>query len=52
MNDDAKRARNEYMREWRKKNKDKLKVAQERYWEKKNKTISSSLKDNIDMSIN
>ena len=30
-----KKAKNEYMKEWRKKNKDKVKAAQERYWEKK-----------------
>lgn len=33
--DEAKKAKNEYMREWRKKNKDKVKAAQERYWSKK-----------------
>ena len=41
MNDEAKKAKNEYMKEWRKKNKDKIKAAQERYWEKKNKEISN-----------
>lgn len=35
MNNGAKKARNEYMKEWRKKNKDKVKAAQERYWENK-----------------
>ncbi|WP_275507169.1 hypothetical protein [Clostridium coskatii] len=35
MEDRAKQARNEYMKNWRKKNKDKVKAAQERYWIKK-----------------
>ena len=37
MNDKAKAERNAYMRAWRKKNKDKVQAAQERYWEKKSK---------------
>ena len=35
MTDEAREARNAYMREWRKKNKDKVKAARERHWEKK-----------------
>ncbi len=35
MTDSAREARNAYLREWRKKNKDKVKAAKERYWEKK-----------------
>ncbi|MFA9399464.1 MAG: hypothetical protein ACERKV_14535 [Clostridiaceae bacterium] len=35
MNDEAKEIKNKYMREWRTKNKEKVKAAQERYWEKK-----------------
>jgi len=35
LNDRAKEQRNAYMKEWRKRNKDKIKAAQERYWEKK-----------------
>lgn len=35
MEDKAKQAKNEYMKKWRAKNKDKVKAAQERYWEKK-----------------
>lgn len=35
MNDKAKEARNKYMREWRAKNKDKVKEIQDRYWENK-----------------
>lgn len=35
MNDKAKELRREYKRAWNKKNKDKIKAANERYWEKK-----------------
>lgn len=35
MNDIAKENKRIYMREWRLRNKDKIKAAQERYWEKK-----------------
>ena len=35
MNDKAKEKRNEYMRNYRKKNKEKIKIIQDRYWEKK-----------------
>ncbi|OOM75466.1 hypothetical protein CLPUN_32770 [Clostridium puniceum] len=35
MNDKAKEQRNAYMKEWRAKNKDKVKAAQEKCWEKK-----------------
>ncbi|WP_459479633.1 hypothetical protein [Clostridium saccharoperbutylacetonicum] len=35
MNTRAKEQRNAYMKEWRAKNKDKVKAAQEKYWEKK-----------------
>lgn len=33
--ENIKAARNAYMKEWRAKNKDKVKAAQEKYWEKK-----------------
>ncbi|NSB13035.1 hypothetical protein [Clostridium beijerinckii] len=39
MNSEAKAERNAYMKTWRKKNKDKVKAAQERYWSKKNKQL-------------
>lgn len=45
MNDKAKEAKKAYMKEWSKKNKDKLKAAQERYWEKKVKIVSNLLGD-------
>ena len=35
MTDEARAARNAYRREWSRKNKDKLKEYQERYWAKK-----------------
>jgi len=35
MNDKAKEKRNEYMRNYRRKNKEKIKIIQDRYWEKK-----------------
>ncbi|WP_278286414.1 MULTISPECIES: hypothetical protein [Clostridium] len=35
MEDKAKQARNDYMKKWRERNKDKVKAAQERYWNKK-----------------
>lgn len=39
MDDKAKQVKNEYMKQWRAKNKDKVKAAQERYWNKKAKII-------------
>lgn len=35
MNDAAKEARRAYKREWQRKNKDKVKAYQEKYWNKK-----------------
>lgn len=35
MSEEAKKARNEYMRKWRAKNQEKVKKIQERYWQKK-----------------
>lgn len=35
MDDKARKERNQYMKQWRSKNKDKVKVIQDRYWEKK-----------------
>lgn len=39
MTDEARAARNAYRREWSRKNKDKLKEYQERYWAKKAKEL-------------
>ncbi|WP_294403992.1 hypothetical protein [uncultured Clostridium sp.] len=44
MNEKAKEQRNAYMKEWRKKNKDKVRKAQARYWEKKAFGANSKLK--------
>lgn len=35
MNEQAKAARRAYLQEWKRKNPDKVKAAQERYWTKK-----------------
>lgn len=37
MTEEARRLKNEYARKWRSKNKDKVKAAQQRYWERKAK---------------
>ncbi|WP_261776567.1 MULTISPECIES: hypothetical protein [Clostridium] len=39
MNDGAREAYNAYKRAWYRKNKDKVKAAKQRYWEKKNKEL-------------
>jgi hypothetical protein len=39
MDEEARKARNEYMRLWRAKNKEKLKAIENRYWEKKSKNM-------------
>ncbi|WP_291650133.1 hypothetical protein [Clostridium sp.] len=41
MEASAKLARREYMRQWRARNKDKVKANQERYWENKAKKLKS-----------
>ncbi|EOU1151352.1 hypothetical protein ACSXCW_12530 [Clostridium perfringens] len=38
MNEKAKEERNAYMREWRKKNKDRVKEYNSSYWERKSKS--------------
>ncbi len=35
MSDEARKARNEYLREWRKANAEKVKKHQQQYWERK-----------------
>lgn len=42
MNEAAKEARRIYIREWQRKNKDKVKAAQMRYWEKKAQEMKSA----------
>ena len=41
MEASAKLARRDYMRQWRARNKDKVKAHQERYWENKAKNLKS-----------
>lgn len=40
MNEAAKEARRQYVREWQRKNKDKIRAAQERYWTRKAQELS------------
>ena len=49
MTDEAREARNRYAREWRSRNKEKVKETMQRYWEKKAKagTEKSELVRNI-----
>jgi len=42
MEEKAKAEKNAYMREWRKKNKDKVKTIQDRYWKNKAKANEES----------
>ncbi|MEL5900363.1 hypothetical protein AAGC94_20250 [Clostridium sporogenes] len=51
MNEEARKLRNEYMRKWRKKNKDKVKEAQKRYWEKKAQIKKEVTKENTLMEL-
>lgn len=44
MTDKAKEARRAYKREWNRKNKDKVKAAQERYWNKKAEQLEAAKK--------
>lgn len=39
MNDEARKLRNAYARDWRAKNKDKVKAHQEKYWQNKAKKM-------------
>ena len=53
MNDEARKLRNAYAREWRSKNKDKVKAHQEKYWKNKAKKLKEEgldpeLKEMID----
>jgi len=42
MNEAAKEARRAYIREWQRKNKDKVRAAQVRYWERKAEELRSA----------
>ncbi len=41
MDEKAKEARRAYKREWNRKNKDKVKAAQERYWKRKAEALEA-----------
>lgn len=43
MSEEAKELRRAYKREWNRKNKDKVRAAQERYWERKAATQKTDL---------
>ncbi|WP_199851121.1 hypothetical protein [Clostridium botulinum] len=43
MNNKAKEQRNAYMKAWRARNKDKVKAAQERYWERKASDVNKEI---------
>lgn len=42
MNEQAKEARRAYKREWNRKNRDKVKAAQERYWNRRAKAATET----------
>lgn len=42
----AREAKNRYLREWRKRNPEKVKAAEERYWARKAKEAKESAKQN------
>ena len=48
MSDRARQLKNEYYRNWRKKNKDKVQEANHRYWERKAEQMQSERKCNED----
>lgn len=48
MNDKAKAARNEYARKWREKNKDNVRAAHDRYWEKKAREAEEMKAQNLE----
>lgn len=41
MSEESRKARNQYMREWRKKNKEKVKHYNQSYWERKAAALQS-----------
>ena len=48
MNEAAKEARRAYIREWQRKNKDKVRAAQVRYWERKAEELRSAESEMVD----
>lgn len=47
MNEKALQMRKEYKREWNRKNKDKVKAAQERYWNRKAAAMEQATTDEL-----
>lgn len=45
LTDEARKIKNEYMKQWRAKNKDKVKATQERYWIKKANLKNTTLQE-------
>ena len=45
MNEQAKEARRAYKREWNRRNKDKVKAANERYWNRKAEAMTAAGQD-------
>lgn len=48
MTNEAREARNAYKREWNKRNREKVRAAQERYWEKKAKEAETAEKTELE----
>lgn len=51
LSKEAAEARRAYQREWNRKNKDKVKAAQERYWEKKAKQLQQAADHSTDTAV-
>ena len=51
MDDKAKAEKNAYMKAWRDKNKDKVKAAQERYWNKRSRDLKKEAWSNLSRKI-
>jgi hypothetical protein len=48
---DARAARLAYMKAWRRNNRDKIRVYQERYWQKKSEMEERAIKEEIALSL-
>ena len=51
LTEEARANKNAYQREWRKNNKDKVKVSNNKYWEKKTKTRCYTKETNSDWCV-
>lgn len=47
LSESSRKSRNEYYREWRKKNPDKVLAIQERYWEKKRREVELQQEEGV-----